>query len=155
MPDETLKLQEELSHEKDKNLRLLAEFDNYRKRTHKEIEDARVDGLLSALEPILNVFDNFSLASKATELLDDKDPLKKGIRLIFNEFNRALINLKIERIDVAGKDFDHNLHNAVVYEESNQVEKGKVIRQWNCGYKMGSRIIRPASVVVSSGLAEK
>lgn len=148
-------LEKELSLEQEKNLRLQAEYENYQKRMFKELTDARLSGQLSVLEPVLGLFDNFFLALKLTEDLEDKDPLREGLLLIFKEFNKVLLDLKVERIDAMGKKFDHNLHTAMAYEPSDDTPEGIVIKQWKCGYKMHHNIIRPASVVVSSGISEE
>lgn len=144
-------LQEKLTAEQDKNLRLQAEFENYRKRMFKELSDAQWFGKMAVMEPVLKVFDTFFLALQAAKDVKEDDPLKQGLQLIYNEFNKTLDELNVEQIDAEGVDFDHNLHEAVAYEESDTVPEGKIIKQWNCGYKIVDRIIRPASVVVSCG----
>jgi len=144
-------LQKQLAAERDKNLRLQAEYENYRKRMFKEQGDSQWYGKMAVLEPVLKVFDTFSLALKSIETLDEKDPLKIGLQMIYKEFDKMLLDLNVETIDGADQNFDHNLHYAFSYEESDRVPQGKIIKQWSYGYKIGNNIIRPASVVVSSG----
>jgi len=152
--NEEEKLQKELNELNDKYLRLQADFDNYRKRAFKDITSARRESQIGALEPILQVFDHFDMAVSAAESADNIDAIKEGLKMIFTEFSKALDELGIERIDAVGDDFDPNLHEAVAEEPSENIEEGKIIKQWRCGYKMGDYLIRPANVVVSSGPPE-
>ena len=85
----------------------------------------------------------------------DLKMLLDGLKMIHGEFDRAFQELGVECIDAVGKDFDPNVHEAVSQEASDTVPAGKVIRQWNCGYKTGSRLLKPAMVVVSSGKPEE
>jgi molecular chaperone GrpE len=148
-------LKQEIDSLKDKNLRLQAEFDNYRKRTYKEITAARQSGLLDSLMPILQVFDHFSMAMQAVESAENMNAMRDGLKMIYSEFEKAVDELGIEKVDAAGQVFDPNIHEAMAEEPSDEVEEGMVIKQWCCGYKIGEKLIRPASVVVSSGKETK
>ncbi|OGV52908.1 MAG: nucleotide exchange factor GrpE [Lentisphaerae bacterium GWF2_52_8] len=144
-------LTKELSEAKDKYLRLMADYDNYRKRTAKEIASARMTAVEHCLAPFLQVFDHFSMAMAASKNSNNIDALLAGLNMIQSEFSKALNELGVERIESHGQDFDPNLHEAIANEPSEEHGDGKVIRQLSCGYKLEGRLLRPATVVVSSG----
>lgn len=148
-------LEKELSETRDKLLRALAENDNIRKRTYKELVETRASARVDALIPFLNVFDHFQLAVKAADEKHSFDVLHKGMEMILSEFSRAFEELGIEKIDAVGKKFDPNFHEAVEEKTSENVPEGFVLEQWKCGFKMGSKVIKPATVVVSSGKVKK
>jgi molecular chaperone GrpE len=147
-------LESKLKESEEKYLRLQAEFQNYRKRTAKDISLARGMGVTDTVVPFLQVFDHFFMAVTAAEKADNVKAIQQGMEMILAEFNKALEDLGIVKIDATGKDFDPNLHEAVGHEPSNDVPEGKILKQWTCGYKMGERLLRPANVVVSSGELE-
>ena len=139
----------------DKRIRLIAEMDNQRKRAVKDMESLRYSVMTDTLHPFFQVFDHFTMAVAATESSDNLKALLDGMKMIQTEFDRAFSDLGIERIEAVGKDFDPNTQEAVSQEASDTVPAGKVIRQWSCGYKTKDRLLKPASVVVSSGPAEQ
>ncbi len=147
-------LQQEIDELEQKNLRLRADFENYRKRSYNEMLESRKSAVIDTLIPMLRVFDTFDMAMMAAENSDNIESLMQGMKMIQTDFGKALEEYGIDRIDANGKEFDPNLHEAVATEASDTVPEGQVIKQWNCGYKMGDRVIRPARVVVSSGPEE-
>ena len=149
------KIKEELAAANDKYLRLCAEYQNYRKRVSKDISNARYEGVCSTIQPFLQVFDHFFMAVSAAENSDNTDSIRQGLTMILTEFQKALDELGVEKIDADGKDFDPELHEAISNEASEKIAEGKVSRQWSCGYKLGERLMRPARVVVSSGPAKE
>lgn len=138
----------------DKRIRLIAEMDNQRKRAAKDMEALRYSVMTDTLHPFFQVFDHFAMAVAATETSNNLKALLDGMKMIQTEFDRAFSDLGIERIDAVGKEFDPNTQEAVSQEPSDTVPAGKVIRQWCYGYKLRDRLLKPASVVVSSGPAE-
>ena len=138
-----------------KHLLLLADMENLRKRCMKDMESTRYNTMADTITPFLQVFDHFGMAVKASEQSDNMKMLLDGLKMIHSEFDKAFQELGVECIDAVGKDFDPNVHEAVSQEASETVPAGKVIRQWNCGYKTGSRLLKPAMVVVSSGKPEE
>ena len=138
-----------------KYLLLLADMENLRKRCMKDMESTRYNTMADTITPFLQVFDHFGMAVKASEQSDNLKMLLDGMKMIRSEFDKAFQELGVECIDAVGKDFDPNVHEAVSQEASETVPAGKVIRQWNCGYKTGSRLLKPAMVVVSSGKPEE
>ena len=149
--DKIAKLEIKLSEAEDKILRTHAEYDNYRKRSFREITDARAYVKADTLTPILNVFDHFKMAVDAADQSGDMNVIREGLKMINNEFNRAMEEFGVEEINAIGKEFDPKIHEAVAKEVSNEIEIDKVIKQWRCGYKLGERLLRPATVVVSTG----
>ena len=155
-PEEKIaKLEKALLEMEDKRLRLLAEMENQRKRAVKDMEAVRYNTMTDALYPFFQVFDHFAMAVAATETTTNMQTLLEGMKMIRMEFDRAFSDLGIERIDATGKDFDPNTQEAKSQEASDTVPAGKVIRQWSYGYKLGDRLLKPATVVVSSGPAKK
>ncbi|MCP3968371.1 MAG: nucleotide exchange factor GrpE [Lentisphaerae bacterium] len=146
-------LEIQLAETQDKILRTHAEFMNYRKRTAKEIANARMFGLTDTITPFLQVFDHFNMAVMAAENSDNMDAIRQGLEMILGEYEKALDELNVERFEAKGKAFDPELHEAVAHESSDEIPENHVLKQWSCGYKMGERLLRPATVVVSSGPA--
>ena len=144
----------ELAESRDDLLRLKADFQNYRMRTAKEISNARVFGQTDTILPFLQVFDHFSMAMMAAEKSDNMDAIKQGLEMILKEYKKGLDELGVVSYDAVGEKFDPKLHDAMTNEPSDKVEEGYVIKQWNGGYKLGERLLRPATVVVSSGPAK-
>lgn len=148
-------LEELLAEETDKLLRLRADFDNYRKRMARETDEIRERSKIIVVSDFLPVYDFFRMAMDHAAHTDDINALKQGMQMIMNEFSRAFEELGVKEIEAVGKAFDPKLHDAVKSEASEEVPEGIVISQWKAGYKLGDRLIRPSSVVVSSGPAKE
>jgi len=119
------------------------------------MENLRYNVTQDTLFPFLQVFDHFTMAVSASESTMNVDALKKGMEMIQQEFDKAFSDLGVEKIDAPGKEFDPKLHEAVAQEASDTVPAGHVIKQWNFGYRIGDRLLKPAMVIVSSGKAEQ
>ena len=141
------KKQQEIAELNDKYLRLAAEYDNFRKRTAKEKEMLFFFATASAVGTFLTVFDNLERAV-ATESSDEN--YKKGVELIFTQFNETLAKLKVEIIDPKGEAFDPNFHNAVMHEENEELGENVVSEVFQKGAKIGDRVVRPAMVKVAN-----
>ena len=151
-PEEQIKaLEDAVALAEDKTLRLQAEFQNYRKRTFKDISSARQLAVTDTAQPFLQVFDHFNMAVDAAKKGDNMDAILQGMDMILSEYGKALDELGIKQFNAMGEKFDPELHQAVANEASDEVEDGIIIRQWSSGYKMGEKLMRPAMVVVSSG----
>ncbi len=148
---EISKLHEELTEANDKVLRIHAEFDNFRKRTFKDIANARSMAQIDTALPFLNLFDNVNMAITSAEQSDNLDAIRQGLRMIVGEYERAIGDIGITKFNAVGEKFDPSLHDAIAHETSAEVPEGVITKQWNCGYKLGERLLRPARVVVSSG----
>lgn len=146
-----VELEKQLEEQKSRNLLLQADFQNYRKRVSKELGAARVQGLYETINPFIQVFDYFQLATKAAEESDNLDAIRTGMNMIANEYQKALDELGITKINAVGETFDPEIHEAVAHEAS-ELPEGTVIKAWSSGYRLGERLLRPAKVVVSSGM---
>lgn len=137
---------------KDTVLRTRADFDNFRKRTQRDIADARAYGKTSTIEEFLPIFDTFKMAMQAANMDNaDLQTLLAGMNMIQNQFNQSFGSLGVDELNAIGVDFDPNIHEAVSEQHSDDVKSGVVISQHRCGYKMGEKLIRAATVVVSKG----
>ncbi len=144
-------LKARLAETEDKALRLRADMENQRKRFFKELSEARTFTMIDSVMPMLTVFDHFKMAVESAEKGHDSKILFDGMKIITSEFKRALTELGIEEINDAGKDFDPKIHEAVAKQHSPDVPEGKIILQMRSGYRLGERLIRPCSVIVSDG----
>ena len=141
------KLKAELAESKDKYLRLMAEYDNFRKRSAKERLDISASVKADTLSDILPVLDNFERAL-GTETQDEA--YKQGIEMIFKQFSDALTKLGIEAIDPVGEVFDPNIANAVNQIEDPELGENVVAQVFQKGYRIGDKVIRYAMVVVAN-----
>ncbi|MDD3886055.1 MAG: nucleotide exchange factor GrpE [Victivallaceae bacterium] len=149
--EELAKLKAELAELKQQLVYREADFQNYRKRTAKDITEARLIGQTNALEPFLSVYDFLGMAKTASEKSDDVASIRQGLDMILHQFDTALEDAGVKRIATSGKMFDHALHDAAAKEASDTVPEGGVVREWSGGYMLGDRLLRPARVVVSTG----
>lgn len=140
------KLTAELNETKDKLLRVMAEYDNFRKRSQKEKEMAYGDTKASTIAEFLPVYDNFERAMSAEST--DLDSFKKGIEMIFNQYGETFKKLGVESFGEKGETFDPNIHNAVMHGEDENLPENSISDVFSTGYKMGDRVIRPAIVKV-------
>ena len=140
------KLTAELNETKDKLLRVMAEYDNFRKRSQKEKEMAYGDTKASTIAEFLPVYDNFERAMSADAT--DLDSFKKGIEMIFNQYGETFKKLGVESFGEKGETFDPNIHNAVMHGEDEELPENSISDVFSTGYKMGDRVIRPAIVKV-------
>jgi len=145
------KLQEELGKEKDKFLRLFAEFENYKKRTSKERMDLFKTAGQEVIVSLLPVMDDFDRALKELVKVDDKE-MFKGIELISNKFKETLKNKGLTEVEAAqGDTFDAEIHDAITQIPAPKKKlKGKIIDVIEKGYKLGDKIIRHPKVVVGN-----
>lgn len=145
-PSAEEKLTEELAAEHDRLLRVMAEYDNFRKRSQKEKEQAYGDTKAATIGEFLPVYDNFqrAMASEVTDL----DSFKKGIEMIFNQYGETLKKLGVEAFAAKGDKFDPNIHSAVMHDEDESLPENSISDVFSTGYKLGDRVIRPAVVRV-------
>lgn len=135
----------------DKYLRLYSEFDNYRKRTHKEKVDYLKTANEEVLKAILPVIDDFERAIKANENVSDVDALKAGLTMICNKLKNTAQQKGLTPFDSKGEVFNADLMEAITHIPAPTEEmKGKVVDEIEKGYKLGDKVIRFAKVVVGS-----
>lgn len=140
------KLTAELNETKDSLLRIMAEYDNFRKRSQKEKEAAYGDSKASVIAEFLPLYDNFVRAE--SQETADLDSYKKGIDMIYNQFGELLKKLGVEEFGEKGDTFDPNIHNAVMHGEDPEMPENSISDVFSKGYKMGDRTVRPAIVKV-------
>lgn len=141
-------LEKALEEEKDKRMRLAAEYDNYRKRTSAEKLGIYDDATAKTVEELLPVADSLTMAMQNLEGAPEE--FKKGIELVANQLKTSLEKLNVKAFCEAGDDFDPNLHNAVAKIESEEFGENKVSAVFQKGYKKGDKIIRHAMVQVAN-----
>ncbi len=143
---ENEKLKKELAETSDKYLRMLAEYDNFRRRTQKEKEGIYADAYESALSAVLPVADNLERAALCT----DGESLSDGVKMIIKQFSEALEKLGVEAYGARGDAFDPVVHNAVMQTEDEELGENTVAEVLQKGYKKGDRILRHAVVKVAN-----
>lgn len=144
-------LKKQLAEQQEKFLYLQAEYQNFRKRAARDISDARAHAIADTLTPFLSVSDFLGMAQTAAEKSDNLDSIKQGLMMIIAQFDKALDEMSVKKFTSIGEKFDPSLHDAVGREPSDSIPEDHIIREWNCGYKIGEKLLRPARVMVSSG----
>ena len=141
--------QEQIAELKDKYLRQVAEFDNYRKRTLKERAELILNGGEKTITALLPVIDDMERAIANGEKTDDPQVLREGMSLIYHKLMKALEAQGVTKIETADADFDTNLHEAIALVPGmGDDKKGKVIDCMSTGYKLNDKVIRYAKVAV-------
>lgn len=144
--EELEKTKKELDETKQKYLLMLAEYDNFRKRSQKERESAYTDAYSDAIKTLLPVFDNIE---RANTFADSKG-IAEGLEMILNQFSTALTSLGIEEFGKIGEQFDPNMHNAIMHITDENLGENVIAEVLQKGYKRGDKIIRFAMVKVAN-----
>lgn len=140
---------DEIAQLKDKYLRSVAEFDNYRKRTLKEKAELILNGSEKAVVAMLPVIDDMERALISAENTTDTEALKEGMRLIYQKTNKIMESLGVKKIETTDADFDTNFHEAVAMVPGmGDDKKGKVLDCVQTGYTLNDKVIRHAKVAV-------
>ena len=135
----------------DKLIRRQAEFENYRKRVERERGELYQHGRDDVLLQFLPVVDNFERALSSLETSDgDAEALRHGVELIHKQFKDALSKLGLEAVEAVGQTFDPHVHEAVTTEATDKHKENTVIQEFQRGYRIGDRLLRPAKVKVAS-----
>ena len=142
--------QSAIEEQKDKYLRLSAEFDNYRKRTLKEKAELIKNGAEKTLTAILPILDDFERALKNLEATEETKAMKEGVELIFTKFQKVLQQEGLQAIETEGKDFDVDFCEAIALVPAPSEDlKGKILDCVQTGYMLNDKVIRHAKVVVA------
>jgi len=145
------KLKEELVAANDKYLRLFAEFDNFRRRTVKEREEARKTEGKDVIVALLPVMDDFERAIRSMDNATDVAAVKTGVELIYNKLSNTLTNKGLKPMEALGEIFDADIHEAITNVPAPTDDlKGKVIDEMEKGYYLGDKVVRFAKVIVGS-----
>ncbi len=145
--EETEALQKELANTKDLLMRTAAEYDNFRRRSQKEKEALYTDSKADVLTKLLPIIDNFERAAAAQT---DLEQYRKGIEMTVNQLLETMQSLGCVSFGEAGEQFDPNFHNGVMHVEDDSLEENVITDVFIKGYKVGERVIRPASVKVAN-----
>ena len=140
-----------LAEANNRHLRLMAEFDNFRRRSAKEQLDLIETANGKLLEKLSEVQDNFERAFAAENKAKDLEAFEKGMQMIYNQFAKVLTDAGLEQIDPTGNEFDPNLHEALMQQPSETIPEGHVVTVFQKGYKLKNKILKTAKVIVSSG----
>ena len=138
---------EEKEEENTQYLRLMADFQNYKKRVEKEKSDIYAFANEKLIGEMLDVIDNFERALSQNN--DVKDGFAEGMSMIFKQLMGVLTKAGLEEIEAQGQEFDPNFHNAVMTEETTEYESGKVTAVLQKGYLLNKKVIRPSMVKVA------
>ena len=149
----------ELQKAREQVLRQVAEFQNYRRRMEREYATQLQRGRIQAIEPMLNVLDDFRRSLDAAEQVAEQneggaayDALKAGVELVYQNFSDVLKKLGVEYIDAVGQPFDENLHEALMQQPAPEgTEPGTVLAEMQRGYRLGDRVLRHSRVIVAAG----
>lgn len=149
LAQEQEKANEQIEEQKDKYLRLSAEFDNYRKRTMKEKAELILNGGEKSISSILPVIDDFERAIKTMETAKDVKAVKEGVELIYNKFMATLAQNGVKVIETKDQPLDTDYHEAIaVIPAPSEKQKGKILDCVQTGYTLNDKVIRHAKVVV-------
>lgn len=154
--NELEKLKDELAVEKDRVLRLSAEFENYKKRSSKEMNDFKKFANETIFRQLLTVVDNMERAiSSAKDEESEASVLLEGVEMTHKEILRILTNFNVKPVEAEGKTFDPAFHQAVTQQETEDYPENTVVVELQKGYLFHDRLIRPSMVVVSKAITEK
>ena len=149
--DEAAKLKEQLAEQNDKYLRLMAEYDNYQKRSQREKAARYADAVIDAVSALLPIGDNLERALATEVNSEDAVKFKEGIEMVMKQFNDCLDKLEVTPIKAEGEQFDPNLHNAVMHIEDESVDDNTVVEEFMKGYiYKNERVVRHSMVKVAN-----
>ncbi len=140
---------------KEQLLRTAADFDNYRKRSRRDVEDAHKKGSEELLKNLLPVFDNLERAVMHAEQTTDAKAIAEGVKMVLKQFTDALARVGIKRVGGVGQPFDPLVHEAIQQVETTEQPPGTVVAEVQPGYAFGDRLVRAAMVVVARAPAKK
>lgn len=146
-PDPAEELRAELAAEKDRYLRLAAEYDNYRKRSQKEREALFLDVKCETVSKLLPIYDNLARALSAP---CSDEAFYKGVEMTMNQFMEIMDKLGIEKIPSLGEKFNPEVHNAVMHVEDDCVGENVVVEEFQTGFILGEKVIRYSTVKVAN-----
>jgi len=147
--DEVAALREELEAEQNKYLRLLADYDNFKRRVVKDRQEAEKFRSQSLLSDLLPVLDNFERALAVEAKSDEAASLLKGLEMVRSTLIEAVKREGLEEVKAVGEPFDPHIHQAVMQEKDENAEPGTVLQELQKGYTLKGRVIRPAMVKVN------
>lgn len=145
------KLREQLKEQNDKYIRLLAEYDNYQKRTQKEKAARYADAVIDTVEKLLPIGDNLERALKTEVSTEEAVKFKEGVEMVMKQFTDCLEKLGVTPIKAEGEQFDPNLHNAVMHVDDDSVDDNTIVEDFMRGYiYKNERVVRHSMVKVAN-----
>lgn len=143
---EVAELRREIADLRDRSMRTLADFDNFRKRAERERAEIRRQAAAEVVRDFLDVVDNLERAAAAGGSAED---LKTGVDMILRQLSEVLRRQGVERVPAVGERFDPSFHDAVLRREDPGVAEPRVVEEMQAGYRMDNRLLRPSRVVVA------
>ncbi|CAF1887758.1 hypothetical protein YC2023_014286 [Brassica napus] len=152
LEDKVASLTNELSVEKDRLIRISADFDNFRKRTERERLNLVSNAQGEVVENLLAVLDNFERAKSQIKVeTEGEEKVTNSYQSIYKQFVEILGSLGVVTVETVGKQFDPMLHEAIMREDSAEYEEGIILEEYRKGFLLGERLLRPSMVKVSAG----
>lgn len=148
--DELTKIKQDFESLNNQYLRLAADFDNYRKRQAQEREGLITYGKIDALTKLVEVLDNFDRAEQALKDSEDISCVKEAFNVLHKQMVDSLEKVGLSKIETVGKEFDPNLHDAVMQTPTQDYPDQTIIAELQKGYKLGEKVLRPALVNVAT-----
>ncbi|MBR5528702.1 MAG: nucleotide exchange factor GrpE [Clostridia bacterium] len=148
--EENEKLKKELSEQKDMHLRMLAEYDNFRKRTSSEKSAIYADTKAEVVEKFLPVLDNLERAAGCSAETENDSAIREGVSMVLRSFGDIFEKLGVSEIPAMGEQFDPNVHNAVMKEDNPDVGENVITEVFQKGYRIGDKVIRYSMVKVAN-----
>ncbi len=139
---------------KDLYLRAVADLDTYRRKVQREKSELAKFALQPLVEELLPSLDHLEMAIQAAKTVEGGKNIVMGVEMVYAQVKKVFASFGVEEVSVVGKPFDPNVEDCVSHEPSDSVPENSIIKVVRTGYKMNGRLLRPASVVVSSGKAE-
>ena len=137
----------ELAASREKYMRLAAEYDNFRKRSARERDALFTDVRADTVKKFLPVYDNLL---RAVAMTPEGDPARKGMEMTLTQFETVLTSLGVTAIEALGKEFDPEIHNAVMHVEDDEVGENIIVEEFEKGFKLGEKVIRFSIVKVAN-----
>ncbi len=137
----------ELAASREKYMRLAAEYDNFRKRSARERDALFTDVRADTVKKFLPVYDNLL---RAVAMTPEGDPARKGMEMTLTQFETVLTSLGVTPIEALGKEFDPEIHNAVMHVEDDEVGENIIVEEFEKGFKLGDKVIRFSIVKVAN-----
>ena len=137
----------ELAASREKYMRLAAEYDNFRKRSARERDALFTDVRADTVKKFLPVYDNLL---RAVAMTPEGDPARKGMEMTLTQFETVLTSLGVTAIEALGKEFDPEIHNAVMHVEDDEVGENIIVEEFEKGFKLGDKVIRFSIVKVAN-----
>ncbi len=153
-PDPLEQAKAEAAKMKENWMRVAADFDNFRKRARRELEDTRKSGREELLKELLPVFDNLERAVQSAQSATDAKAVASGLAMVLRQFGDTIGRLGIQKVPTVGKQFDPGLHEAIQQVETDEHPPGTIVAEVQPGYVQGERLVRAAMVVVAKPKAK-